>query len=269
MIKNCPMCDTVLVKKDANYFCPNSSCPARHIESLIHYVSRDAMNIDGFGDNIVEDFYNMGYIKTPADFYHLDKYKDELMSLEGFGEKSIIKLLASIEASKNNSLERLLFALGIRHVGAKTAKILARNYKNMDSLMNATYLELSEVNDIGDIIAKSIVDYFHNEDNIELINKLKGNNVNMNYINNNYHESEEFLGKTFVLTGTLMNTTRDEATSIIENFGGKVSGSVSAKTNVLVVGENPGSKYTKALSLGIPIWQEEEFLDKVNAANNE
>ncbi len=264
MITNCPMCDTPLIKKDANYFCPNNSCPARHIENLIHYASRDAMNIDGFGDNIVEDFYNMGYLKTPADFYHLDKYKEELMSLEGFGEKSIIKLLASIENSKSNSLERLLFALGIRHVGAKTAKILARNYKNIDALMNATYEELSNINDIGDIIAKSIIDYFHDEDNINLINKLKENNLNTEYINNNYHESEEFVGKTFVLTGTLINTTREEATAIIENLGGKVSGSVSTKTSAVILGENPGSKYTKALSLNIPIWNEEEFLQKVN-----
>ena len=268
MITNCPMCDTPLIKKDANYFCPNNNCPARHIENLIHYASRDAMNIEGFGDNIIEDFYNMGYIKTPADFYHLDKYKEELMSLEGFGEKSIIKLLASIEASKSNSLERLLFALGIRHVGSKTAKILARNYKNIDALMNATYEELSAINDIGDIIAKSITSYFNDENNINLINMLKNNNINMEYVNTNYHESEEFLGKTFVLTGTLMNTTRDEATLIIENLGGKVSSSVSSKTSAVIVGENPGSKYTKALSLNIPIWQEEEFLEKVNNSDN-
>ena len=264
MITNCPICGTKLIKKDANYFCPNNNCEARHIENLIHYVSRDAMNIDGFGDNIVEDFYNMGYLKTPADFYEIDKYKDELMSLEGFGEKSIIKLLSSIETSKNNSLERLLFALGIRHVGAKTAKILARNYKNMDDLMKATYEELSLINDIGDIIAKSIVDYFSNEDNLKLINKLKEFGVNMQYNNNNYHENAEFVGKTFVLTGTLINTTRDEATAIIENLGGKVSGSVSSKTSAVIVGDNPGSKYTKALSLNIPIWNEEEFLEKVN-----
>ena len=268
MIANCPMCNTELIKKDANYFCPNDNCPARHIENLIHYASRDAMNIEGFGDNIVEDFYNMGYIKTPADFYHLDRYKDELMSLEGFGEKSIIKLLSSIENSKNNSLERLLFALGIRHVGAKTAKILAKNYKTIDALMNATYEELQVINDIGDIIAKSIVDYFHNEENINLINKLKENNVNMTFDNSNYHESEIFSGKTFVLTGTLINTTREEATSIIESLGGKVSGSVSSKTSAVIVGDNPGSKYTKAVSLNIPIWQEEEFIEKVKTANN-
>ena len=269
MIEYCPMCNTKLIKKDANYFCPNNSCPARHIENLIHYASRDAMNIEGFGENIVEDFYNMGYIKTPVDFYHLDIYKDELMSLEGFGEKSIIKLLASIEKSKENSLERLLFALGIRHVGAKTAKILAKNYGTMDNLMNATYEELQVINDIGDIIAKSIVDYFHDEENIKLINKLKENNVNMTFDKSNYHESSIFSGKTFVLTGSLINTTREEATSLIESLGGKVSGSVSAKTSAVIVGDAPGSKYTKAMSLNIPIWNEEEFLEKINEANNE
>jgi len=264
MIEHCPMCGSILIKKDANHYCENENCEARNIENLIHYASRDAMNIEGFGDSIIEDFYNMGYLKKVSDFYNLDKYKDELMTLEGFGEKSIIKLLASAEKSKANSLERLLFALGIRHVGSKTAKILARNYKNIDALTNATYEELSEINDIGEIIAKSIVDYFKNKENIEIINELKVHNINMEYINNNYQELESFAGKTFVLTGTLTNITREEATTIIENFGGKVSGSVSSKTSIVVVGENPGSKYTKALSLNIPIWQEEEFLDKIN-----
>ena len=269
MITNCPMCDTALIKKDANYFCPNNKCPARHVEGLIHYVSRDAMNIEGFGDSIIEDFYNMGYIKDPSDFYHLDKYKEELMSLEGFGEKSIIKLLSSIESSKNNSLERLLFALGIRHVGAKTAKILAKSYQTMDNLMHATYEELQIINDIGDIIAKSVVDYFHDENNLALIDKLKNSGVNMTFDGSNYHESSIFANKTFVLTGTLINTTREEATSIIEQLGGKVSGSVSAKTSAVIVGDSPGSKYTKALSLNIPIWNEDEFLEKVEEANQE
>lgn len=265
MTKTCPICGEPLTRKEseAAYYCTNKYCDAKHIEGLIHYASRDAMNIEGFGDNITEDFYNMGYLKRIYDYYTLDKYKEELMELEGFGEKSIIKLLSSIEKSKENSLERLLFALGIRHVGAKTAKILARNFKNIDALMKASYEELSEINDIGDIIAKSIVEYFQNEENLELIQKLKEHNINMEYVNNNYKETEEFSGKTFVLTGTLTNITRDEASAIIENFGGKVSGSVSSKTGVVIVGENPGSKYTKALSLGIPIWQEEEFLNKI------
>lgn len=269
MTNNCPICGSELIRKEseAAYYCTNLNCDAKHIEGLIHYASRDAMNIEGFGDSITEDFYNMGYLKRVYDYYTLDKYKEELMNLEGFGEKSIIKLLASIEKSKENSLERLLFALGIRHVGAKTAKILARNFKNIDTLINTTYEELSEINDIGDIIAKSVVDYFQNEENIEIINKLKEHNINMNYVNNNYRETEEFLGKTFVLTGTLTNITRDKASTIIENLGGKVSGSVSAKTGVVIVGENPGSKYTKALSLGITIWQEEEFLEKIKERN--
>jgi len=206
----------------------------------------------------------MGYLKRIYDYYTLDKYKEELMSLEGFGEKSIIKLLSNIEKSKENSLERLLFALGIRHVGAKTAKILARNFKNIDNLSQATYEELSQINDIGDIIAKSIVEYFKNIENIEIINKLKEHNINMSYENKNYQESDEFLNKTFVLTGSLTNITREEASTYIENFGGKVSNSVSSKTSVVIVGENPGSKYEKALKLGIPIWQEEEFLEKIN-----
>ena len=265
MTKNCPICGDILIRKEseAAYYCTNKNCDAKHIEGLIHYASRDAMNIEGFGDSITEDFYNMGFLKRIYDYYTLDKHKEELMSLEGFGEKSIIKLLSSIEKSKENSLEKLLFALGIRHVGAKTAKILARNFKNIDVLSKATYDDLSKINDIGDIIAKSVVEYFQNEENISLINKLKEHNINMEYINNNYQESEEFLGKTFVLTGTLTSITRDEASSIIENLGGKVSGSVSSKTGVVVVGENPGSKYQKALSLGITIWQEEEFLDKI------
>lgn len=269
MIENCPMCGNKLVKIDANHYCQNELCPARNIEKLIHYASRDAMNIEGFGDNITEDFYNMGYLKQVYDYYTLDKYKDELMSLEGFGEKSIIKLLASIENTKSNSLERLIFALGIRHVGSKTAKILAKNYKEIDTLMNATIEELSKINDIGSIIAKSIYEYFHNEENIYIINRLKSHNVNMKYINDNYQETEEFSGKTFVLTGTLTNITREEATTIIEDFGGKVSSSVSSKTTAVIVGENPGSKYTKALSLNIPIWNEEAFLERIKEIKGE
>ena len=265
MIENCPICGSKLTRaqNESAYYCHNVNCDAKHIEGLIHYASRNAMNIEGFGESIIEDFYNMGYLKRIYDYYTFYKYKEELMTLEGFGEKSIIKLLSSIEKSKENSLERLLFALGIRHVGEKTAKILAKKYQNIDSLMNSNYEELSKINDIGDIIAKSIINYFDNTENIEIINKLKEYNVNMNYINNNYQEKNEFLNKTFVLTGTLSQITREEATRLIENYGGKVSNSVSSKTTVVIVGENPGSKYDKARSLGITIWQEEEFLEKM------
>ena len=171
--------------------------------------------------------------------------------------------------SKNNSLERLIFALGIRHVGEKTAKILARNYKTLDNLMNASYEELCNINDVGEIIAKSIKDFFSQEENIFTINKLKEYGVNMTIDNSGYKEDENFLGKTFVLTGTLSSITRDEATNIIESNGGKVSGSVSKKTSVVIVGADPGSKYTKALELGIPIWQEEEFLELINKGETE
>lgn len=265
MIENCPICGSKLTRaqNESAYYCHNVNCDAKHIEGLIHYASRNAMNIEGFGESIIEDFYNMGYLKRIYDYYTLYKYKEELMTLEGFGEKSIIKLLSSIEKSKENSLERLLFALGIRHVGEKTAKILAKKYQNIDSLMNSNYEELSKINDIGDIIAKSIINYFDNTENIEIINKLKEYNVNMNYTNNNYQEKDEFLNKTFVLTGTLSQITREEASRLIENYGGKVSSSVSSKTGVVIVGENPGSKYDKARSLGITIWQEEEFLEKM------
>lgn len=265
MAKTCPICGSALIRKETEsaYYCHNPKCDAKHIEGLIHYAGRNAMNIEGFGDSITEDFYNMGYLKRVYDYYTLYKYKDELMSLEGFGEKSIIKLLSSIEKSKENSLERLLFALGIRHVGAKTAKILAKHYQDIDSLMTATYDELSKINDIGDIIAKSVVNYFKEEQNLEIINKLKEYHVNMKYLLDDSKETADFSGKTFVLTGSLSQITREEATTLIENFGGKVSGSVSSKTNVVIVGEAPGSKYDKALSLGITIWQEEEFLEKI------
>ncbi len=265
MTKICPICGYNLIRKEeeAAYYCTNIHCDAKHIEGLIHYASRNAMNLEGFGDNIVEDFYNMGYLTRIYNYYELHKYKDELMSLEGFGEKSINNLLLTIEKSKDNSLERLLFAIGIRHVGEKTAKILAKHYKNMDNLINTTKEELSNINDIGDIIANSIVDYFKNEENIYLINKLKEYNVNMNYLGTNMIEKDEFHNKTFVLTGTLTNITREEATRIIESFGGKVSGSVSSKTSVVILGDQPGSKYDKARELGITIWQEEEFLDKI------
>ena len=261
MAETCPICHSKLVKKDSAYYCVNNKCDKKKIENLIHFVSRDAMYIDGFGDRIIEDFYNMGYLKDVSDFYELKKYKDELMELEGFGEKSINNLLDSIEKSKSNSLERLLFGLGIRYVGSKTAKILARRYKSIDNLIATKYEELLEVKDIGERIAKSVVDYFTNE--IELINKLKKYNINMLYLGKT-SVNENFNGKTFVLTGTLSSITRNEAKEKIEEMGGNVSGSVSKKTDFVIVGENPGSKYEDALKLNISILNEQDFLSKIN-----
>ena len=259
MIENCPMCDSVLVRKDANHYCKNEHCPSRKIESLIHFSSRDAMYIEGFGESIVEDFYNLGYLKNIDDFYTLDKYKDELMLLEGFGEKSISKLLESASNSKKNSLERLLFGLGIRYVGKKTAKILSKYYKTMDNLIKADFDELKSINDIGDVIAKSIVDYFSDEKNINLINRLKELNLNMRYLGEEVNTSNENInGKTFVITGTLSRP-RDEIKEEIEGLGGNVTGSVTKKTDYVIAGEKAGSKLTKANELGIRVLTEEEY----------
>lgn len=259
MIENCPMCNSVLVRKDANHYCKNEHCPSRKIESLIHFSSRDAMYIEGFGESIVEDFYNLGYLKNIDDFYTLDKYKDELMLLEGFGEKSISKLLESASNSKKNSLERLLFGLGIRYVGKKTAKILSKYYKTMDNLIKADFDELKSINDIGDVIAKSIVDYFSDEKNINLINRLKDLNLNMRYLGEEVNTSNENINcKTFVITGTLSRP-RDEIKEEIEGLGGNVTGSVTKKTDYVIAGEKAGSKLTKANELGISVLTEEEY----------
>ena len=184
------------------------------------------------------------------------------MELEGFGEKSINNLLDNIEKSKENSLEKLLFAIGIRYIGKKTAKILAINYKNIDNIMNASYEELLNINDIGDIIAKSVYDYFRDDKNIEMINKLKEKGLNMEY-KGEVSLDERFNQKTFVLTGTLTDFTREEAGQIIEQKGGKVTSSVTKKTDYVIVGENPGSKFEKAKNLNITIWDEEKFKENL------
>lgn len=268
MTTTCPICGSKLEKKDSSYYCTNPKCDAKNIEKLIHFASRDAMKLEGFGEQIVEDYYNMGYLKNILDFYNLKRYKTELMELEGFGEKSIKNLLESIEASKQNSLERLLFALGIRYVGNKTAKILAKEYKNIDNIINADYESLKNVKDIGEKIAKSIIEYFKDENNIKLIENLKEKNINMNYLGKEEIKDESFNGKTFVLTGTLEKFKRNELKEIIEQKGGTVSGSVSKKTDVVIVGENPGSKYEDAQKLGIPTWNETQLIE-VLGGNNE
>lgn len=262
MIKNCPICNSKLEKKEteANYFCPNPNCDARNIEGLIHFSSRETMNIEGFGESIVEDFYNEGYLKTICDYYTLYNHKEDLKELEGFGEKSINNLLQNIEKSKENSLEKLLFALGIRYIGKKTAKILAINYRNIDKLMSAEYEDLVKIQDIGEVIADSVCKFFKEEKNINTINELKLLGVNMEYKGNESID-DNFNNKTFVLTGTLSKLTRDEASIEIENRGGKVTSSVTKKTDYVIVGENPGSKYQKAKDLNINILNEEEFLN--------
>ena len=257
MIDKCPMCGSNLVKEDANYFCKNPHCPARKIESLIHFASRDTMNIDGLGERIIEDFYNMGFIKDISDIYRLDNHKEDLMKLEGFGEKSITNLLTSIENSKSNSLEKVLFALGIRHVGKKTAKILAKRYKTIDNLINASEEELTNINDIGEIIAKNVKEYFSKEENLKLVDELKQLGLNFTYESTSVNDTLD--GMTFVLTGTLEHYKREELTKILEDKGAKVTSNVTKKTTGVIVGDKPGSKYDKALKLGIKIYEEKDI----------
>ena len=265
MIANCPMCNTPLVKKEGqvDYYCPNKKCPARNIESLIHFVSRDAMNIDGLGDRIMEDFYNFHFIASIPDIYSLKEHEKDLIRLEGYGDKSVTNLLNAIEESKKNSLEKLIFGLGIPHVGAKTAKLLAQKYKTLQNLMEQTEEELTKVPDIGGIIAKSVVDYFNDPHHKAIVEELIDLGINTTYLGQEIVEDEDFAGKSFVLTGSLTIFTREEAKEKIESLGGKTVDSVSKKTSVVIVGEKPGSKYEKALKLGIPIWTEEEFKDKL------
>ena len=265
MATTCPICHSNLIRKEneAAYYCTNPDCDKKRIETLIHYVSRDTLNIEGLGDRIIEDFYNMGYLKDVTDFYYLKDKKEELKELEGFGEKSINNMLFNIEASKQQSLERLIFALGIRYVGKKGAKILAEYYKNMDNLLSTTYDELIKIDNIGEIIAKSVFDYINDDENINRINKLKELNVNMEYLGKKVENNHNFANKTFVLTGSLTKLTREEASLRIEENGGKTTSSVTSKTDVVVVGDSPGSKYEKAIKLGIPVWNEDEFLNRL------
>lgn len=267
MISNCPVCGTTLVKKDgqAHYFCPNNKCNARHVESLIHFASRDAMNIEGLGEKILEDFYNYGYIKDIVSIYELKNYQEELMELEGFGSKSINNMLEAIENSKNNSLEKLLFGLGIRHFGKKSAKIIAQNFPSIDLLINAKFEDIAKIKDIGEIMAKSIYDYFHEDHNLQLISRLKKHGLHMGYIGKQIVHNENFSNKKFVITGTISIMPREKLKEEIIVRGGISVESVSKKTDVVIVGENPGSKYDKAKELGITIWNEEQLQEKLLA----
>ncbi len=264
MIDKCPICNSKLIKKEneASHYCVNEKCDARNIETLIHFAQRDAMNIEGLGESILEEFYNMGYIKSIEDIYKLDDHKEELSNLFGYGEKSINNLLESIENSKSKSLEKLLFGLGIRQVGSKMAKTLAKRYKNIDNIINTNEEELSQVSDVGPVIANNLINYFKDEDNIKLINNLKKYKLNMEYLKRDSKENINISGKTFVITGTL-SMTREEIKTLLEDGGGKVTESVTNKTDVLILGEDAGSKYDKAIKLNIEIWDEEQLKSKI------
>ncbi|HAC3621852.1 TPA_asm: NAD-dependent DNA ligase LigA [Listeria monocytogenes] len=265
MPKNCPACDSELVRleEEVALRCINPKCPAQIKEGLIHFVSRNAMNIDGLGEKVIIQLFSQHLIKDVADLFFLSKEK--LLELERMGEKSVTNLLASIQASKQNSLEKLLFGLGIRHVGAKAAKSLAIHFDTMDNLKLADKETLTSINDIGEKMADSIVTYFANEEVHDLLEELKRAGVNMTYTGPKLEDMSEeelvFTGKTVVLTGKLEKLTRNDAKALIESLGGNVSGSVSKKTDVVVAGSDAGSKLAKAEELAIPIWSEEDLIE--------
>lgn len=264
MITNCPDCGMPLVKKDAMHFCLNPNCPSRQIESIIHFASKDAMDIEGLGEKVAEQFFNQGFFHNIVEIYSLMDHRDEVIALDGWKEKSIDNLISAIDKSKSNSLERVLFGLGIKEIGAKMAKNLAKIYGNIDALANATEEELLEIPDVGPIVAKSLVNWFSNEHNRETIEKLKEAGVNFNYIGSTSRAADSyFSGKTCVLTGTLASMGRKEATEILENLGAKVTGSVSKATDFVIAGTEAGSKLDKAQALGITVLDETEFLELI------
>ena len=265
--KECPVCGSALVRlsDEAAHYCINQDCPARVVESIIHFASRDAMDIDTLGDKKVEFFHKEGLLNTIEDIYHLKDHKETILQMEGFKERSYQKLIDAIEASKQNPLEDLVYGLGIRQVGKKAAKVLAKHFLTMEKLMAASEEELVASKDIGDITAQSIVAFFREPKNVELIDHLRGFGLRMDSEEEIIQESM-FTGKTVVLTGSLQQMTRNEAKELLESLGANVSGSVSKKTDLVIYGEAAGSKLTKAQSLGVATMDEATFLQEVKTS---
>ena len=267
MPTHCPSCGHELVRLDGEVAlrCINPKCPAQLVEGMIHFVSRQAMNIDGLGTKLIMQLYENEIIKDVADLYYLTK--EDLLPLERMGEKKADNLLNAIEASKQNSLEHLLFGLGIRHLGVKASQVIAERFETMERIFEVTEDELMEIHDIGDKLATSLITYLNNDDIIALIEKLRAKNVNMKYegIKTSEIESDsEFNGLTVVLTGKLHNMTRTEASKWLEAQGAKTTSSVTKNTDLVIAGEDAGSKLTKAEKLGTEIWSEEDFIKKQN-----
>ena len=268
MPTHCPECNSELIRLEGEVAvrCINPKCPAQIREGLIHFVSRTAMNIDGLGEKVVSQLFAENLIQDVAGLYRLTR--EQLLGLERMGEKSVSNLLAAIEASKGNSLEKLLFGLGIRHVGAKAAKTLAKHFEHMDRLALATREELTGINEIGEKMADSIVTFFEQEEVKILLNELKELGINMTYTGPKLVTGDQpesfFTGKTVVLTGKLSQLTRNEAKEKIESLGGNVSGSVSKKTDLVIAGEEAGSKLKKAEELGIAVWDEERLVEEIS-----
>lgn len=254
----CPVCGAPVARDEdgAHIRCTGAECPAQLLRNLTHFASRDAMDIEGLGPAVVESLVDAQFVKTPADLYTLDA--QSVASLDRMGQKSAENLIAAIERSKSNDLSRLLFAFGIRQVGQKAAKVLAARFGTLDALCAASVEELTCIDDVGEITARNVVEWLSSEQSRHLIDSLRSQGVNMA----SFAEpiGDKLAGKTFVLTGTLEHFTRDEASEMIEKLGGRVSGSVSKKTNYVVAGESAGSKLKKANELGIPVLSEEDFL---------
>ncbi len=265
MSELCPECGGPLTKIQGLHYCLNPDCPSRKIEGLIHFASRDAMDIDGMGDSVVEELFGEGFIKDIPDIYKLYDKVQQIKELDGWGDKSLTALTVAIENSKKRSLEKLLFGLGIKEIGSKTAKTLAREHRNLEEFYSLSEEDYLKIADIGPVAAKSLYAYFHDENNLAMLAKLKEAGVNFDYLGtdaidvNNY-----FYRKTVVLTGALEHYSRSELTSILEGIGAKVSGSVSKKTDVVIAGADAGSKLVKANELGIKVMDEEEALSHLS-----
>lgn len=254
------------IEGEANHYCEHPDCPWQVRRRIEHFASRNAMNIDGLGEKVIDKLVTLNYIKNIADIYELHKHANELKQIEGWGEKSIDKLLDAIENSKKQPMNKILFAVGIRFVGEKTAKILTKHFHNIETLKNATVEDLTAIFEIGEVIAKSVYQFFNDEREMIIIDKLIGNGLNF-YSQEDLNSNKSFNNLTFVFTGELKAMTRTEAAQKVEMFGGKETKSVSKKTSFVVVGESPGSKYDKAVSLGVSIISEEEFLNMLKEAN--
>lgn len=263
MPKNCPVCGAPVHREDgeAAFRCTNFACSAQAVRNIIHFVSRNAMDIEGMGPSVVQKLIDEHLIENSADIYSIKK--DDLVNIDKLGEKSAQNLINAIENSKKNCLSRLLFGLGIRHIGQSAAREIAKHFKNIDALISASAEEIAEIDDIGMIMANSVREFFDEERNIKIIDEFKAQSVNTEYIDESANFDNRFEGKTFVVTGTLETLKRAEAEALIENYGGKASKSVSKNTDYVLAGESAGSKLDKAQSLGITVIDETEFLKMV------
>lgn len=259
---NCPVCGHPLSKVKNMHYCLNPECNSRKIEKMIHFASRNAMDIDGMGESVIEEFFTEGFLRDIPDIYYLSDHASEIKELDGWNDKSMNSLLDAIEASKKQSMERLLFGIGIKEVGEKMAKVLSKRYKNLDELAKASEEELLKIPDVGPVAAKSIVDFFKDDKNKEEIELLRQDGLNFDYLGTDTIDVNSFFyGKTIVLTGTLTHYSRQEMTDILEGIGAHCAGSVSKKTDLVIAGPGAGSKLDKANELGIEVIDEDKALD--------